>query len=276
MFCIDAHQHFWQYNAARDGWIGDDMQVLQQHFLPHHLQPLLQQAGVQGCVAVQADQSERETHFLLQLAAENDFIKGVVGWVDLQAPNVEARLAYFAQFATLKGFRHIVQAEPDDAFMLQPEFRHGISFLQQFGFTYDILIYPRHLKYAAELAALFPYQKFMVDHLAKPNIKNGAIEGWKRDLKHLAQHPNVHCKVSGLVTESNWKSWQQADFTPYLDAAAEAFGMHRLVYGSDWPVCLLAASYGQQLQLVQKHFETFSAPEQAQLFGGNAQAFYNL
>ena len=273
---IDAHQHFWKFNPVRDSWIGDDMQVLKQNFLPEHLQPLLQQWGIDGCVAVQADQSEVETHFLLNLAASNDFIKGVVGWIDLQAENLEERLQYFAQFGKLKGFRHIVQAEKDELFMLRPSFMRGIALLQQFHFTYDILIYPHQLQAATTLAAQFPEQKFVLDHMAKPPIKMGAIEDWKRDLKHLAQHPNVYCKVSGLVTEGDWQRWKENDFTPYLQVATEAFGTNRLMYGSDWPVCLVAATYEQQLGIVQKHFETFSETEQAQVFGGNAQQFYRL
>lgn len=273
---IDAHQHFWKFNPVRDSWIGDDMQVLQQNFLPEHLQPLLQQWGIDGCVAVQADQSEEETHFLLNLAASNDFIKGVVGWVDLQAENLEERLQYFAQFGKLKGFRHIVQAEKDERFMLRPSFMRGIALLQQFHFTYDILIYPHQLQAATALAAQFPDQPFVLDHMAKPLIKMGAIEDWKRDLKHLAQHPNVYCKVSGLVTEGDWQRWKEDDFIPYLNVATEAFGTNRLMYGSDWPVCLVAATYEQQLGIVQKHFETFSETEQTQVFGGNAQQFYRL
>lgn len=273
---IDAHQHFWKYNSQRDSWITDDMRVLRADFLPHHLAPLLQQEGFDGCVAVQADQSEEETAFLLQLAEENSFIKGVVGWVDLQSSKVEERLGHFAQAKKLKGLRHIVQAEADEQFMLRPAFMHGISLLQTFNFTYDILIYPAQLPSAEKLVAAFPHQKFIVDHLAKPIIKSGEVETWEKDLRRLAQHQNVYCKISGMVTEADWQHWNQAHFTPYLDVVTEAFGTHRLVYGSDWPVCLLAATYKQQLGIVQKYFQTFSAFEQAQIFGGNAQQFYQL
>ena len=273
---IDAHQHFWKYNPQRDSWITNDMRVLQRDFLPHHLEPLLQQEGFDGCIAVQADQSEEETEFLLQLADESPFIQGVVGWVDLQSSGIEDRLAYFSQFQKLKGFRHIVQAERDEQFMQQPAFMHGISLLHTFNFTYDILIYPHQLPSAEKLVASFPAQKFIVDHLAKPLIKAGEIEKWKRDLRRLAQHPNVYCKVSGLVTEAHWQQWKESYFTPYLDVVTEAFGMHRLVYGSDWPVCLLAATYRQQLKIIQNYFQNLSEMEQAQVFGGNAQQFYQL
>jgi len=276
MFRIDAHQHFWHYNPVRDAWISDDMQVLRQDFLPHQLQPLLAEANMDGCVAVQADQSEAETRFLLQLAAENDFIKGVVGWVDLQADNVSERLDYFSEFEKLKGFRHLVQSEPDDAFMLRPQFQRGIALLEQYGFTYDVLIYPKHLAYAEQLITRCPYQNFIIDHLAKPNIRAGEIEVWKKGLEKLAQHPNVYCKVSGLVTEAHWSGWKPEDFTPYLDVVTEAFGTSRLVYGSDWPVCLLAANYKAQLAVVEKYFETFSATEQALVIGNNAEQFYRL
>ena len=273
---IDAHQHFWKYNSQRDSWITDDMRVLRADFLPHHLAPLLQQEGFDGCVAVQADQSEEETAFLLQLAEENPFIKGVVGWVDLQSSKVEERLGHFAQAKKLKGLRHIVQAEADEQFMLRPAFMHGISLLQTFNFTYDILIYPAQLPSAEKLVAAFPHQKFIVDHLAKPIIKSGEVETWEKDLRRLAQHQNVYCKISGMVTEADWQHWNQAHFTPYLDVVTEAFGTHRLVYGSDWPVCLLAATYQQQLGVVQKYFQTFSESEQAQIFGRNAQQFFQL
>jgi len=273
---IDAHQHFWKYNPQRDSWITSDMQVLQADFLPAQLQPLMQQNSIEGCVAVQAGQSEEETHFLLQLAAENSFIKGVVGWVALQSENINERLDYFSQFKKVKGFRHIVQGERDPDFMQRPAFVHGISLLQQYNFTYDILIYNQQLPSAEKLVTAFPYQKFIVDHLAKPSIKNGEIENWKRDLRRLAQHPNVYCKVSGMVTEAHWQQWNEAQFTPYLDVVTAAFGTQRLGYGSDWPVCLLAGTYQQQWNIVQKYFETFSAAEQEQIFGGNAQQFYQL
>ncbi len=273
---IDVHQHFWKFNPVRDSWIGNAMRVLQTDFLPAKLEPLLQQHCFDGCVAVQADQSEAETEFLLQLAEENTFIKGVVGWIDLQNNKVKERLEYFSQFKKLKGFRHIVQAEPDDQFMLQPAFMRGIALLQQYGFTYDILIYPKQLASAEALVSKFKDQKFVVDHLAKPYIKSGDIEEWKRDLRRLAQHPNVYCKVSGMVTEGDWHHWKEEAFWPYLDVAVEAFGTKRLLYGSDWPVCLLAATYTQQFNIAQKYFKTFSEWEQAQVFGGNAQRFYSL
>ncbi|MBC6988728.1 amidohydrolase family protein [Hymenobacter sp. BT491] len=276
MLKIDAHQHFWQFDAARDTWITADMAPIRRDFLPTELQPILQQHGFDGCVAVQASQSERETAWLLELADAHDFIKGVVGWVDLQADTIETQLAHYKQFTPLKGFRHVLQSEADRALMLRPEFRRGIAALARHGFTYDLLILPDQLGYAAELAQVFPAQPFVLDHLAKPHIKAGEIEPWRRDLKALAAHENVQCKISGLVTESDWHRWQPADFRPYLDAAFEAFGAQRLLFGSDWPVCNVAGGYDRVQALAADYLAAFSVEEQAQFWGGNAAAFYRL
>jgi L-fuconolactonase len=273
---IDAHQHFWKFDAVRDAWITDDMSVIRRDFLPADLAPILQRHGLDGCVAVQASQSEQETGFLLQLAAEHDFIRGVVGWVDLQAPDVAERLAHFRQFERLKGFRHVLQGEADRALMLRPAFQRGIAALGAAGFTYDVLIFPDQLGYAAALAAAHPQQPFVLDHLAKPYIKRGEIEGWQRDLRALAAHDNVCCKVSGLVTEADWQGWQPADFRPYLDAAFEAFGPGRLLYGSDWPVVNVAGGYDRALALLEDYLGSFSADEQQQFWGDNAARFYRL
>ena len=273
---IDAHQHFWKFDPLRDSWITDDMSVLRRDFLPDDLQPLLQQNGFDGCVAVQADQSEEETHFLIQLSNENTFIKGVVGWVDLQAENIAERLEYFKQYEAVKGFRHILQGEKERDLMLHARFKKGIALLEQFNFTYDILIFPDQLKFATELVRSFPHQKFIIDHLAKPYIKTKKIEEWKRDILQIAQFENVCCKISGLVTEADWQHWKKEDFTPYLDVVVEAFGSNRIVFGSDWPVSLLAGCYEKVAGVVADYFATFSKAEQEQFFGQNAIQFYNL
>lgn len=273
---IDAHQHFWKFDPVRDSWITDDMAVIQRDFFPQDLKPVLQQNGLDGCIAVQADQSEEETHFLLSLAKDADFIKGIVGWVDLQTENVDERLAYFNEFSLIKGFRHVLQGEVDRALMLKPAFKRGIAALQQFNYTYDILIFPDQLPYAKELVAAFPGQKFIIDHLAKPYVKNNQIDEWKKDLTSIAQFKNVYCKISGMVTEAHWKEWKKEDFTPYLDAVVAAFGTDQIVYGSDWPVCLLAASYKETFDIVKDYFSSFSKHEQEQFFGGNAIQFYNI
>ncbi|WP_201983890.1 amidohydrolase family protein [Hymenobacter rubidus] len=276
MLRIDSHQHFWQFDAVRDAWITPDMAAIRRDFLPADLQPILQLQGLDGCVAVQASQSEAETNWLLELADAHEFIRGVVGWVDLRAANVGERLAYYAQFGKLKGFRHVLQGEADRALMLRPEFRRGLAALYAHGFTYDLLILPDQLGLAAELAEQFALQPFVLDHLAKPFIKKGESEPWRRDLRALAAHENVLCKVSGLVTEADWQHWQSADFRPYLDAAFEAFGPHRLMFGSDWPVCNVAGGYKRAQGLLTDYLSSFSSDEQARFWGGNAVSFYQL
>lgn len=276
MLKIDSHQHFWIYDSVRDSWITDDMAVLRADYMPSTLLPELQQHHFDGCVVVQSDQSPAENLFQLKNAENHSFVKGVVGWVDLQAVAIEDQLADLKQHAKLKGFRHILQGEKDRALMLKPEFLNGISKLQAHGYTYDILIFPDQLKYATELAIKFPDQPFVLDHIAKPDIKAGTIEEWKKDIIALADCQNVSCKVSGMVTEADWKHWTEADFTPYLDVVFEAFGIERVMYGSDWPVCLVAASYQQTLGLMEVYTSQLSSVEQGLFWGGNATKFYNL
>lgn len=275
MSSIDSHQHFWQYHPVTHDWINEDMAVIRKDFLPVELQPLLQQNNISGCIAVQADQSEKETDFLIQLATENTFIKGVVGWVDLRAENIRDRLLHYRQMPIVKGFRHILQGE-DPAFMLQPDFIRGIAALQEFGFTYDILIFPKHLPATIALVEQFPEQPFVIDHIAKPFIKAGLPNEWKKGIKTIAQFPNVHCKISGMVTEADWKNWKKEDFIPYLDIVVENFGVSRLLYGSDWPVCLVAASYKKTIGLVRDYFSSFTVAEEELIFGKNATQFYRL
>jgi L-fuconolactonase len=275
MASIDSHQHFWQYNPVQHDWIDDDMSVIRNDFLPADLQPVLQQNNIDGCIAVQADQSIAETGFLLQLQKENPFIKGVVGWVDLKAADINEQLSFYKQSHALKGFRHVLQGEAPE-FMLQPDFLRGIAALKPFDFTYDILIFPKHLQAAIELVQQFPDQSFVIDHIAKPYIKAGLIEDWKRDMNAIAQYKNVHCKISGMVTEADYKNWQPDIFTPYMDVVVERFGTSRIMFGSDWPVCLVAASYQSMIQVVKDYFGAFSKTEQDNFFGNNAAAFYNL
>ena len=272
---IDSHQHFWHYNNVKHDWIDDAMSVIRKDFLPDNLKPLLKQNGMDGCIAVQADQSEAETDFLLSLQKENPFIKGIVGWVDLRAGDIKERLMYYKQFKAVKGFRHVLQGE-EPSFMLQPDFLRGIAALKEFDFTYDILIFPKHLPAAIELVKQFPRQQFVIDHIAKPFIKAGLIDEWKRDMQTIAQYENVYCKISGMVTEADYTSWKQEDFYPYIDVVTEAFGTKRIMYGSDWPVCLAAASYHKMLGIVQGYFDSFSPAEQQDFFGNNAISFYHL
>ena len=273
---IDAHQHFWKFDPVRDAWITNEMSAIQKDFMPKDIFPLLQQHEFTGTVVVQSDQSEEENMFQLKNAAQYDFIKGIVGWVDLQAGNIEDRLAYYAQFSKMKGFRHVLQGETDRALMLKPAFKNGISLLNKYHFTYDILIFPDQLKYAAELAKEFPDQLFVIDHIAKPDIKNKKITGWKEDIQNIAAAENVYCKISGMVTEADLENWKKDEFNPYIDAVVEAFGTNRIMYGSDWPVCLLAAPYGLVLDIVKEYFSSFSKNEQDNFFGKNACTFYNL
>jgi L-fuconolactonase len=271
---IDAHQHFWHYNPERDRWINDEMAALKRDFLPAQLIPELLAHDFRGCIAVQADQSEAETRFLLGLADRHEVIQGVVGWVDLCAVNVAERLDLLAGHRKLSGFRHIAQAEPDDRFLLREDFLRGVKCLGDFGFTYDILIYEKQLPAAIELAAKLPDQPFVLDHIAKPSIKDRRYLPWAHYLRTLAENPNVYCKVSGLVTEADWRGWLATDFSPYLDLVLEAFGPERLMFGSDWPVCLLAASYGQVVQVVEDYAAHLPAPDREKIFGLTAAHFY--
>ncbi|MES2061325.1 MAG: amidohydrolase family protein [Bacteroidota bacterium] len=273
---IDSHQHFWLYDKERHAWIDDSMQACQQNFLPAHLQPILQQNGFAGCVAVQVDQTEADNDFTLGLAEKNSFIKGVVGWVNLRANNIEERLEYYSHIKQMKGFRHILQAEPDDKFMLSATFKRGIGLLNKYGFSYDILIKPNYLPYAKELVAAFPDQRFVIDHLAKPYIKAAKIDGWKQDIQALAAYPNVSCKVSGMVTEADWQNWKPEDFTPYLDVVFNAFGAKRVMYGSDWPVCNVAGGYAGVLKVAENYISCLTQNEQALFWGRNAIEFYRL
>ncbi|MBV9341672.1 MAG: amidohydrolase family protein [Acidobacteria bacterium] len=273
---IDSHQHFWRYDAQRDTWITDEMSFLRRDFLPEDLIPELKANSVDGCIAVQADQSERETKFLLELARDHGEIKGVVGWIDLCSPQIWERLRYFSQFPKLRGFRHIAQAEPDDRFLMRADFLRGIGALSEFEFTYDILIYPKQLPAATEMVSRFPGLRFALDHMAKPPIRSAVLEPWAALISPLARAPNVYCKLSGLVTEADWRSWKAEDVRPYLDIVMELFGPDRVMFGSDWPVCLLAGSYAEVKNLLFVYANTLPREKQERIFGLNAIEFYKL
>jgi len=273
---IDSHQHFWKFDPVRDAWITPDMQAIRRDFFPKDLKPLLDDHGIDGCIAVQADQSDDETAFLLHLAENNSFIMGVVGWIDLRAPDLETRLGTYASRRLLKGFRHIVQGETDPAFLGRPDFLRGVKMLHRYGYTYDILIHQHQLPMAVEFVRQCPDQPFVVDHIAKPLISKGVWEDWAAGIRKIAAFPNVMCKVSGMVTEADWHHWKPDDLRVYLDVVTDAFGPGRLMYGSDWPVCLVAASYAEQFELVEKYFSSFSEEERSAVFGMNAVRFYKL
>ncbi|WP_207429136.1 amidohydrolase [Pedobacter sp. SYSU D00535] len=276
MLRIDSHQHFWRFDPVRDSWITDEMSVIQRDFLPEDLLPVLQQNGMDGCVAVQADQSEEQNAFLLELAAEHPFIKAIVGWIDLRAENIAESLAFYKGYDKVKGFRHVLQGETDRALMLREEFKRGIKALGNSGYTYDVLIYADQLKFTEEFVAGFPDQRFVIDHIAKPDIKQGKIEDWSKDIKAVAAHQNTYCKISGMVTEADWQHWKKEDFHPYLDVVFEAFGAERLMYGSDWPVCEVAGGYERMIDMVRDYTSSLSKNEQEMFWGGNACKFYGI
>ena len=272
---IDSHQHFWQFDPVRDSWIDSSMEKIAKDFEPKDLKPLLEQSKIDGCVAVQANQSETENEFLLKLAEHNPFVKGVVGWVDLSSNDLSERLDFYSNNPLFKGVRHILQAEKK-GFMLQDSFLKGIAQLKDFNLTYDILIYPHQLQEATTLVEQNPEQAFVLDHLAKPYIKDQKIERWASDIKQLAKNKNVYCKVSGIITEADWNHWQAKDFEKYLSVALEAFGSDRLMFGSDWPVCLLAGSYQHVVKIIDLFIEELSPDKQNKIMGENAINFYRL
>jgi L-fuconolactonase len=276
MMRIDAHQHFWVYDRREYAWIDDSMALLRRDFLPKDLKPELERNGFQGCVVVQARQTLEETQWLLELAADASFILGVVGWVDLQSPDVRSQLEALAGNSKLVGIRHIAQSEPNDRFLLQPEFLRGVSLLGEFDLAYDILIYPKHLSVAAEFVRRFPRQRFVLDHLAKPPIKSGNLRPWELGVREMGTFPNVFCKLSGLVTEDDWQNWKPEHIAPYIDVALESFGPGRLMIGSDWPVCTLAASYTRAINLVESYLSQHPTEVQEAILGRNAQQFWKL
>ena len=273
---IDAHQHFWKYSPEEYPWIGKGMERLARDCLPTDLAPLATAEGIGGTVAVQARQSIEESRWLLALADADPLIRGVVGWVDLRSTHVGDHLNALAEHPKFVGVRHVVQDEPDPRFLLGESFLHGIRQLATHGLTYDLLLYPQQLPAAVEFVGRFPEQPFVLDHLAKPRIKAGDLEPWQRDLKALAGHGNVHGKLSGMVTEAAWSGWRKSDFKPYLEAALEAFGPGRLMIGSDWPVCTLAAEYADVMGIVNDFLAPLAAAEREAIQGGNAARFYAL
>ena len=272
---VDAHQHYWHFDAVRDGWITPEMGVLRNDFMPTDAEPLLRAAGIDAVVAVQADQSVTETEFLLSLAERHEFIRGVVGWIDLRAPDLAEQLDTWRGREHLKGFRHVAQAEAED-FLSRLEIVAGIALLGAHNYTYDILVYPRQLPAAVRLVEQCPGVQFILDHCAKPPIAQGEMAPWRAGFERLASFPNVACKLSGLVTEAQWQAWTDADLRPVLDVALDAFGPERLMFGSDWPVCLLAADYRRVFDEVSEWSHRLTSVERTQLLGGTAQHVYGL
>ena len=274
MLRIDAHQHFWKYDPVRDSWITDDMCLLRQDYLPNDLLPYLEANNIDGCVLVQSAQSPEENVFQLDNAAAHDFIKGVVGWVDLRHPQLNDQLQHYSSFPKMKGFREILQGNPE--LMLSADFRKGLGLLQRYGFTYDLLVHAAQLPAAIALVKMFPDQSFVLDHLGKPQIKEEEIRQWTKDIRQIASFENVSCKISGMMTEADRENWVLDDLLPYMDVAVEAFGSKRIMFGSDWPVCLTAASYAQTVNIARAYFSTFTINEQELFWGLNARTFYKL
>ena len=273
---IDSHQHFWNYEAEKHSWIDDKMSVIRRDFLSDDLQKVFDENGVDACVAVQADQTTEETDFLISLAENNNFIKGVVGWVDLRSESIEEDLLKYKKYDVVKGFRHVVQEEQDHNFMLRPEFLNGIELLGKYDLCYDILIFPHQLGAALELVKKFPNQKFVIDHIAKPYIKDGFFEGWAVMMREIAKNQKVYCKISGMITEADYKTWTPEQVHPYMKLVLESFGAGRVMYGSDWPVCLVAGNYSIVKALVTDFISDLSQEQQNAIMGGNAAKFYNL
>lgn len=273
---IDSHQHFWKYDPMKHSWIDDDMSVIRKDFLPSDLAKVYMENGINGCIAVQADQTLEETDFLIDLASKNDFIKGIVGWVDLRSENIEKVLEKYSKQNIVKGFRHVVQAESDHNFLLRPSFLRGISSLEKYNFTYDILVFPHQLGAVLEFVKNFPKQKFVIDHIAKPYIKDGFYEGWASQMMSISKHENVYCKMSGIITEADYNTWTLEQLNPYMDLVLKVFGSNRIMFGSDWPVCLVAGNYKQVKEIVTNFVVKLSDSEQRGIMGNNAINFYNI
>ena len=273
---IDSHQHFWKFNNEEFSWIDDQMKILKKNFLPQDLFPIIQENNVDGTITVQARQSLEETEWILQLSDENSFIKGVVGWVDLRSKELEKQLERYTQHKKLAGVRHVIQSEPDDKFLLRDDFINGIKSLKKYNLSYDILIYAKHLPQTIEFVNKFPNQIFILDHIAKPDIKNRIIIPWKKNIERLGRFENVYCKLSGMITEADWHSWKPDDLLPYIDVIVKSFGTERLMIGSDWPVCQVAGDYKKVISVVTDYFSKFSEIEKENIFGMNAIKAYGL
>ena len=273
---IDTHHHFWHYNTKDYGWINDDMPILRRNFLPEDLQKEIIQAGVDGVISVQARQCIEETEWLLQLANENDFIKGIVGWLPLSDRNIESYLETYSHNTNLKSIRHVLQDEADEKYMLHKDFNEGIKALKQYGFVYDILIFEKHLPQTIEFVDLHPNQVFILNHIAKPRIKDTILSPWRENITELARRENVYCKISGMVTEADLKHWTEEQLQPYMEIVLKAFGTNRLLFGSDWPVCLVACEYRRWITIVRDFLSALSMDEQDNIFTNNPLRAYNL
>lgn len=276
MRVIDSHQHFWKYSPEAYPWIAEKMHALKRDFLPRELQGIFEEEGISGCVAVQAAQSEAETHFLLNLADEHPIIRGVVGWIDLEAADLTEKLDEYRPFSKLKGFRHQLQDEEDPRYILRTQFQKGLGIIFERGYSYDILVLPHQLEGAVQTVRNFPGARIVIDHLAKPRIATNELKTWKEKMQPFRDFPNVFCKLSGMVTEHHWENWQPEDFFPYLQVMMEVFGEDRLMFGSDWPVCLLAGSYADVKGVINLFLQGFPYETRQKIWAENAERFYHL
>ena len=273
---IDAHQHFWKYDPANHGWINDEMAIIRKDFLPNDLQPILAKHNIDGTIAVQADETIDETRFLLELSEKHGFIKGVVGWIDLRSTQVYDQLANYKQFKKLVGFRCIMQGQPDEAYLTNEMFVNNLALLNDFDYTYDLLVYHHQLPSLLECVERLPENRLILDHIGKPDIKRKNFSKWRENIFKLAKHQRIYCKLSGMITEANYTNWDYEDIVPYMDAVGEAFGTDRICYGSDWPVCLVAGKYDKMIEVVEKWGSQLTTKEYEQLFGLNTCRFYKI
>jgi len=273
---IDSHHHLWKYDPIEYDWIDDSMKDIRKDFLPENLKTTIQEAGVDGVISVQARQSVEETDWLIGMAHQNEFIKGVVGWLPLVQKDIEEYLEKYADEKKLKGVRHVIQGEPDPEFMLRKDFNHGISLLKKYSLVYDILIVERQLPNTIRFVDQHPEQVFVLDHIAKPLIGRNELSPWKENIQELAKRENMNCKISGMVTEADYQKWTPSQLLPYIEVILEAFGPDRLLFGSDWPVCLVATTYTNWVNLVRKNITSYTETEQAKIMGENALRLYQL
>jgi len=273
---MDAHHHLWKYSPGEYGWMDDSMTILKRDYLPAELEQEIRRAGITGTIAVQARQCMEETRWLLEQSDKHSFIKGVVGWFDLCSPELESALEEFAPHPGLVGVRHVIQDEPDDRFMLRTDFMKGIGQLERYDLVYDLLLFPRHLNNAVKLVEAFPRQRFVLDHMGKPQIKAGIMEPWRSEIQKMALLPNVWCKLSGMVTEADLKKWNYNDLSPYMEVVLNAFGPDRIMMGSDWPVCRLAGEYSQVVGVVTNFIQSMDKQDQVKILYQNAVDCYQI
>jgi L-fuconolactonase len=273
---IDSHQHFWKYNSDEFAWIDESMEKIQKDFLPEDLASIFSETGVDGSVAVQARQKTEETSWLLELSVEYEWIRGLIGWVPLTEIDVSKHLDRYSLSGKMKGVRHVVHDEPDDQFILRDDFNLGITQIRQYELVYDILIFEKHLPQTIQFVDRHPNQLFVLDHIGKPMIQEGLDTPWRKNIQKLARRENVYCKLSGIVTEADYEHWTESQIEPYMEIVVDAFWPKRVMFGSDWPVCTVAAEYKEWLDIVLGYLDSFSENERDRILSGTAIEAYDL